>query len=240
MDMTSAERRERYEEIRRQWPDLFINRPDAAFTILFEPGQVSVAEAEEKHRLAAKGLPRSWGCTGVVHEDQYMIVLRDAVRRPDGSLGTYARTMPASGAAGAAVLPLCAGNIVLVRHFRHATRAWHLEIPRGFGEPGVSAADQARRELREEIGAEISNLTDLGAFHSNTGTATDRVYLFIAELSAIGEPQGSEGISSIQTRPPDQVAEDIHSGDINDSFTIGAFTRAWLRGLLPGLPSFAR
>lgn len=238
--MTSAERRARYEEIRRQWPDLFTNLPDAAFTILFDPEQVSAAEADESNRLATKGLPRSWGGTGVVHEDQYMIVLRDAVRRPDGSLGTYARTMPASGAAGAAVLPLIAGNIVLVRHFRHATRAWHLEIPRGFGEPGVSAADQARRELHEEIGAEISDLTDLGAFHSNTGSATDCVGLFFAELSAIGEPEAGEGISSIQTWPPDKVAGKIQSGEINDSFTIGAFTRAWLRGLLPGLPRLPR
>ena len=125
---------------------------------------------------------------------------------------------------------------MLLRHFRHATRDWHLEIPRGFGEPGVSAADQARQELREEIGAEVSKLVELGVFHSNTGTAADRVYLFLAELHTMGEPQVSEGISSIQTRPPGEVAEEILSCAISDSFTIGAFTRAWLRGLLPGLP----
>jgi hypothetical protein len=40
-----------------------------------------------------------------------------------------------------------------------------------------------------------------------------------------------------------EVAQLIHGdeadgflGTITDSFTIGAFTRAWLRGLLPGLP----
>jgi ADP-ribose pyrophosphatase len=235
--MTTVEPRERYEEIRRQWPDLFINLPDAAYTILFEPALVVAAEAEEKKRLASRSLPSSWGGTGVVYEDPYTLVLRDAVRRPDGSLGTYARTMPSSGAAGAAVLPLFEGRIVLLRHFRHATRAWHLEIPRGFGEPGVSDADQAQQELREEIEAEVSKLVDLGVFHSNTGTATDRVRLFLAEIHAMGAPQVSEGISSIETLPPGQVAQEILSGGINDSFTIGAFTRAWLRGLLPGLPA---
>jgi ADP-ribose pyrophosphatase len=237
MGMTSVEPRERYEEIRHQWPELFVNLPDAGYTILFEPALVAAAEAEEKERLASRSLPSSWGCTGVVYEDPYTVVLRDAVRRPDGSLGTYARTMPASGAAGAAVLPLFEGRIVLLRHFRHATRAWHLEIPRGFGEPGVSDADQARQELREEIEAEVSKLVDLGIFHSNTGTATDRVRLFLAEIHAMGEPQVSEGISSIETLPSGQVAQEILSGAINDSFTIGAFTRAWLRGLLPGLPA---
>lgn len=234
--MTRVERqRERYEEIRQQWPNLFVNPPGAGYTILFESAEVAAAEAEEKDRLASRNLPGSWGCTGVVYEDPYTIGLRDAVRRPDGSLGTYARTMPASGAAGAAVLPLFDGRVVLLRHFRHATRAWHLEIPRGFGEPGVSAANQARRELREEIGGEVSTLADLGVFHSNTGAAADSVCLFLAELSAIGEPQVSEGISSIQMCPPGQVAEEILSGGINDSFTIGAFARAWLRGLLPDM-----
>jgi ADP-ribose pyrophosphatase len=229
------ERHKRYEEIRHQRPELFANPPGAGYTILFDPALVAAAEAEEKDRLASKNWPRSWGYTGVVFEDPYTIVLRDAVRRAEGSLGTYARTMPASGAAGAAVLPLLEGRIVLLRHFRHATRTWHLEIPRGFGEPGVSAADQARQELREEIGAEVSELVDLGVFHSNTGTATDHACLFLAELSTIGEPQVSEGISSIQTVPSVQVAEEILSGGITDSFTIGAFTRAWLQGLLPGL-----
>ena len=36
---------------------------------------------------------------------------------------------------------------------------------------------------------------------------------------------------------PKRVAEIIRDGEITDSFTIAAFTRAWLRGLLPGLPA---
>jgi ADP-ribose pyrophosphatase len=50
---------------------------------------VREAEAAEEARLALKGLPISWSRTGVVYEDAYMLVVRDAVRRPDGSLGTY-------------------------------------------------------------------------------------------------------------------------------------------------------
>lgn len=233
--MTMVEGRERYEEIRRQWPDLFANPPDAGYTILFDPAAVAAAEAAEKDRLASSNRPSSWGCTGVAYEDAYTIVLRDAVRRPDGSLGTYARTVPARGYAGAAVLPLFEGQIVLLRHARHATRTSHLEIPRGFGELGVSAADQARQELYEEIEAEVSELFDLGIFYSNTGASADCVSLYLAKLSSIGNPQFSEGISGIRISPSAEVAEEIRSGKINDSFTIGAFTRAWLRGLLPGL-----
>jgi ADP-ribose pyrophosphatase len=227
-----------------RWPKLFENLPDARYEILSDPALVSEAESSERSRLHVRKLPESWSRTGVMYEDPYLIVLRDAVRKPDGSLGTYVRTLPASGAAGAAVLPLLDGRIVLVRHFRHATRKWHLEIPRGYGEKGVSAADQARQELREEIEADADSLVHLGAFHTNTGSASDQVELFLAEISAFGSPQVSEGIDAIEIRTPLQVARLIEKNDasdglavITDSFTIGAFTRAWLRGLLPGLPT---
>ena len=188
-------KRQRYESIRSKWPELFINPPGAAYEILFEPSLVNAAEAADAARLTAKGLSESWAETGVVYEDPFTILVRDAVHRPDGSLGTYSRLLPASGAAGAAVLPLLNGEIVLLRHFRHATRAQHLEIPRGFSEPGVSAADQARDELREEIQAETDTLLELGSFHSNTGMASDCVELFLAEIHGLGRPQESEGCS---------------------------------------------
>jgi ADP-ribose pyrophosphatase len=101
----------------------------------------------------------------------------------------------------------------------------------------MSAADQALQELQEEIGAHAENLIDLGSFHSNTGTASDRVELFVAVIKELGKPQTSEGISKLEVYPPSQVAELILSSEITDSFTIAAFTRAWLRGLLQGLPA---
>jgi ADP-ribose pyrophosphatase len=241
--LDGTQHRERYEEAKAQWPQLFENPPDARYEILSDPSLVATAESKEKSRLEARDLPASWSRTGVVYEDPYMLVLRDAVRRPDGSLGTYVRTTPASGAAGVAVLTVLGEKILLLRHFRHATRKWHLEIPRGYGEIGVSAPDQARQELREEIEADADSLVSLGAFHSNTGTAADEVELFLAEIHAVGSPQTAEGIDAIELHTPYQVAHliqgDAMSGPlttITDSFTIGAFTRAWLRGLLPGLP----
>lgn len=240
--MSNSAQRRRYSQIVEKWPELFANLPDSSYQILDSAELVAAAESAEEERLRHGGMPTSWSLTGVVYEDPYLIVLRDAVRRPDGSLGTYVRTMPASGFAGVAVLPLHDGKIVLLRHFRHATRRWHLEIPRGYGEVGVSATDQAAQELREEIEADITSLVHLGLFNSNTGTATDQVDLFLAEIGAPGAPQAAEGISGIEFRTPLQVAQLIR-GDagtsplapITDSFTIGAFTRAWLHGLLPGL-----
>ncbi len=100
----------------------------------------------------------------------------------------------------------------------------------------MTVAEQARLELREEIGAEADRLVELGEFHSNNGIAGDYVELFLAEIHELGDPQTHEGITDIELHEPQHVAELIRTGAISDSFTIGAFTRAWLRGLLPGLP----
>jgi ADP-ribose pyrophosphatase len=230
-----SRRRRRYAVLRTQWPDLFENPEGCPYKILTKRSQIRRAEKEDSRRLAKQGFPRRWRRTGVVHENPYLIVVRDPVRFPAGGLGTYVRVMPASGSAGAAVLPLLNDRIVLVRHFRHATRQEHLEIPRGFGEPGVPPVDLALQELHEEIeGEEAGKPDSLGHFHSNNGIATDCVELFIVELRKYGRPQSSEGIIAIETYRPGEVAEMIRTGTITDSFTIATFTRAWLGGRLPG------
>ena len=63
--------------------------------------------------------------------------------------------------AGVVILPVKDGKILLMHNFRHATRSWQWEIPRGFGEPGVSAEDQARAEVSEEIHAQVSELVQI-------------------------------------------------------------------------------
>jgi ADP-ribose pyrophosphatase len=179
----------------------------------------------------------------VVYEDPYLIVIRDAVRFPaenpggEAHLGTYIRTMPPNGSAGAAALPFTGEKILLLRHFRHATRSTHLEIPRGFAEPGMSSSDLALKELEEEIKAEVDSLVELGQLHSNTGIAVDCVELFLARIRQFGRPQASEGIIGVELYTPLEIAELIRRSQITDSFTIAAFTRAWLANLLPGITS---
>jgi ADP-ribose pyrophosphatase len=227
----------RYAALRRQWPELFNNPQPAPYEIVTKRSEIRKAQANEGSRLAKKDLPRRWRRVGVVHENPYLIIVRDPVRFPTGKLGTYIRVIPASGSAGAAVLPLLHEQVVLVRHFRHATRLESLEIPRGFGEPGVSPISQALKELHEEIeGEEVGKPVSLGELHSNNGIATDCVELFIVEISKFGRPQISEGITGIETYHPTEVADLIRAGKITDSFTIATFTRAWLAGGLPGLP----
>ena len=124
-------------------------------------------------------------------------------------------------------------NVILLRHFRHATRSDHLEIPRGFGEPGATAEQQAYRELSEETGSAADELISLGGIYPNTGSSADLVELFFARVHQIGEPQTAEGIADLELIKAADLAQMIAGERITDAFTIAAWARASLRGLLP-------
>lgn len=202
-----------YEDLRRDHPELFATADDAA--IRLDPGG------------AREGL------LGVIYADQYLVLLREPVVFADGRPGTYLRLLEQPlGVRGVAVLPRHGDRIVLLRHFRHATRRDHLEIPRGYGCVGVNAEDSARRELLEEIGGRARQLFPLGALTWNSGLSNGAADLFFAELNEIGQPERAEGVMDILLLEPRRVEEMIASGEIADSFTLGAWARARLRGLV--------
>ena len=221
-----------YEELWHRRPELFRDGGPGSYEVLLDADDVARAEQAEARLLAGAGQPTEWARTGVVYEDQYVLLVRDAVRFPSGRLGTYIRAVAPDDSPGVAVLPLLAGDVVLIEHFRHATRQWHLEIPRGFGEPEHDAASNARKELREEIGAEATELVALGSLHPDTGFSADRVELFLARLDALGSVDGEEAIARARIISPAAVRGLIRSGELTDSFTIAAYLQAHLRGLL--------
>lgn len=210
-------------------PEQFVNPPEGGFTILMDEAEIREAEATVAQRLKAKGLPAEWAQVGIVYQDQYGMILRDAVRFPGGALGTYIRFISgADGATTTIILPFYQGQVLLVRRFRHATRTWHLEIPRGFGTRDLSAEDNARSELAKEIGASISRLDSLGLL----STGPESVELFSAEVMSYREPNAHEGITEIVSVTISELERLIREGQITEAFTIMAYTQAKLQGLL--------
>jgi ADP-ribose pyrophosphatase len=231
--MEEDARRSLYRDIRQGRPELFVNPEGAPIEVLLDPSEVAEAERTVAADLAEGGLPTGWSATGVVYQDPYLMLLRDAVRMPFG-LSTYVRAINAGNATGVVILPRFRDEVVLVRHFRHATRQWHLELPRGFGTPGSDVRDDARRELEEEIGVPPAKLESLGVIYPDTGMSATPVELFHAEIADPPRAAGAdEGIVGVRLVTAAELAALIEDGTITDGFTIAAFTRAWLRGLLP-------
>lgn len=229
----AAPGREAYLDLVRRRPELFENPPLGGYTILLDEAQIREVEAAASRRLEARGLPPGWSRVGIVYEDQYLLILRDAVRFPDGYLSTYIRVLSREGGAmGVAVLALHEGETLLVRHFRHATRRFHLEIPRGLAEPQSSLEERARIELMEEIQAQVTGVEPLGQLHVDTGLNGHVVELFCATVSSFGRTEEHEAISEVIRVTVPELERLISTGEITDSFTIAAYTRAKLRKLL--------
>ncbi len=223
-----------YRKLHSEHPDLFTNH-DAAFRIISDEDRIRAWQEKRRTELAAEQLPPSWADIGIILDDPYILMMRDLVAFPDGSVDGYLRFVNRSslaGNAGVVILPVKDGEILLLHHFRHATRRWHLEFPRGFGESHLSPADSARREIEEEIGGDIEELQELGLMHSDTGMAGHSVHIYLARLRATGSPQTQEGIDAYRWLTVDALEECIRTGDITDAFTITAYARAKLANML--------
>lgn len=213
-------------------PALFANPPEGGYTIILDETEIHKVEAETAEKLKAGWLPAEWAKVGIVYRDQYLLLLRDAVCFPDGSVGTYIRFVDLwPDVPGVVILPVYQGQILLIRHFRHATRTWHIEIPRGFGIEG-STEENARRELEEEIGGIASRLVSLGLIHPDTGMSSQRVALFYADVASHGQPEVKEAITEILPTPVPEFERMIREDEITDSFTLAAYARAKVCGLL--------
>lgn len=229
-DPTAESRIAEYLTFARERPELF-GPADAGVKILLDPGDIRAVEAATVANLRRRGLPVSGAEIGIISHDPYVWILRDAVEFPDGDRRPYTRVINRVGN-GAATLALYEGRVVLTRQFRHALRRWSLEIPRGAIEPGETPEQTATAELREEIGGEVRDLVAMGFLNGSTHLHANGTYLFFAHLTRVGAPQLAEAITSVEQVTVAEFERMIAASEITDSFTLGAFSHARLRGLI--------
>jgi 8-oxo-dGTP pyrophosphatase MutT (NUDIX family) len=120
-----------------------------------------------------------------LYGDEFAEVWLDEVSRPDGGPGRRAtmRMKP-----GVAVLALDEeGFAHLVRTFRYAVGKECVEAVQGGSEEGEEPEESARRELKEELGIEAEELTDLGLVDAVTSQVSAPARIFLARRLKFGE-----------------------------------------------------
>ena len=145
--------------------------------ILLHPTLIEETEIIALERLLANGINREraieWSRVGIIAEDQYLYWIRDAVLFPSGKKGTYDRILwktSLSASPGVAIFPYLAdGKILLNLNYRHATRSWELELPRGTIQDGETIRSAACRELLEETGHHTADCLLLGSMAVDSG-----------------------------------------------------------------------
>lgn len=226
-----------YIKLIEEHPELFRNKEKGTIKIITNPLKIQEEESKIKKELRRKNLPESYGDIGILVEDPYFLIVRDLVEFPNGRMGGYMRfinTASLEGGPAVAILPAYKGKIILLRNFRHATRNWELEIPRGFGEKGISGEDNARKELFEETGLNAYKLTQLGLLHTDTAVRSSHVFLFYAEVKELSKSilETDEVISGKIFLNQTEFEDMIKQGNITDAFTISAYSMAKLWGLI--------
>lgn len=164
----------------------------------FKNGEIEIVTDPSAMRRIEEKLGRD---VGVVALDRYWLWLNDACIFPNGSEGVYGRILwtrqMQQEYAGVAVLPILpTGQVVLNCNFRHATRSWELELPRGLIEKGEMPAQAAIREAKEETGMDLDKLHFLGMINPDSGIFACTIPLFAAEVISQGtiEKESSEAI----------------------------------------------
>jgi ADP-ribose pyrophosphatase len=151
---------------------------------------------------------------------------RDLVRAPNG---TELELEMVRHPGAAAVVPLLSQEdaadptVLLLRQYRYAAEGMLWEIPAGVLEAGESPEACARRELREETGAEADRYEHLTSILTTPGFTDELIHLFLATGIRPGpaRPNADELIEP-QPRPLSEALGMIRDGQIRDAKTIVA------------------
>src|SRR5262249_20794983 len=108
-----------------------------------------------------------------------------------------------------------AGDVTLVRQYRHAAGGFIWEIPAGTLDAGEDAPACAARELREEAGLVAAELVHLGSILTAPGFCDERIHLFLARgLTAGAQALDDDEVLSVTRVALAQALNMIRSGEI--------------------------
>ena len=159
-----------------------------------------------------------------VYNGRIIRVRNDEVLLPDGQHGLR-EVVEHPGGVG--ILALDGDDVLLVRQYRYAFSRVLTEIPAGKREPGEEPSVTARRELKEEIGAEAEKWTELGALIASPGCYGETLYLYLAQELTFGATHPDEDeFLDVLRMPFDQAVEQCMRGELTDAKTVAALLKA--------------
>lgn len=205
----SESSREKYLELVKHYPNFIDYQGD------FSQGEIQIILDPQEMASIEQSTSREMG---VIMEDRYWLWVNDACIFPNGNKGVYGRILwrkSLEACPGVVVMPVLPdGKIVLNCNFRHATRSWEIELPRGLINPGEEIGDAARRETMEETGMLVDYLTLLGKMSPDTGLTNSVIPIFMAKVieKRVSSPEDSEAIAGILALTVQEIKEAFVKG----------------------------
>lgn len=161
----------------------------------------------------------------------FLHVVRDHVRLPDGSAATREYVLHPGAVAVLALLD--DGRIVLERQWRHPLGKVFLELPAGKLDAGEGSLACAKRELQEETGYTAREWAFAGTLHPLIAYSDEHIDLWFARGLTLGERKLDAGeFLDVEAATPEQYLAWCRDGTISDAKSLmGAL---WLQNVLSG------
>jgi ADP-ribose pyrophosphatase len=152
----------------------------------------------------------------------FSVVVESITTRKGGKMDVEIVRHPGS----VVLIPITdAGQIVLVRQYRHSIGRDAWELPAGTLKPNEEPSSAAERECHEEIGLIPSTLERLGAFYPTPGYCDEEMNFYKA--TGLREPRAGEHAEQDedediekQAFSVDQIRSMIRRGEIIDLKTV--------------------
>jgi 8-oxo-dGTP pyrophosphatase MutT (NUDIX family) len=160
-----------------------------------------------------------------LYADDFAEVWVDDVSRPDGE---PARRVTMRMKEGVAVLALDEeGFAHLVRTFRYAVGKQCVEVVQGGAEEGEQPEASARRELKEELGIEAEEWTDLGLIDAITSQVYSPARVFLARGLTFGESdtESTESLEPVKVKL-DEAVRMVMDGEITQGISCALILKA--------------
>lgn len=192
-----------YQQLMKKRPEYFQNSEEPGSIFIYTDLD-KIAEVEQKCHTSV----------GIMYQDQYIYLLKDAVRHPNGKDGTYM-------------------EILLLSHYHHASRKTYLELPRGFAEEGLTEEENVRKEVLEETGYQITRMEYLGNLAGDTGMTGGEIKAYAVYLGGqMGTQDEKESVCGIRMVHVSEIQGMIRRGEITEGYTLSVFALAQAIGII--------
>ena len=166
-----------------------------------------------------------------VYKGNFLHILRDSVRLPDGKQAT--REYVVHPGAVVVIAWLDDGRVVLERQHRYPVGRVMVEFPAGKLDAGENPQFCGQRELLEETGYSETHWAYAGPMHLAIAYSDEVLHIYFAKGLTLGERKLDDGESlDVFTATPEELLTMCGQGLVTDAKTLTC--TLWLQNVLSG------
>jgi ADP-ribose pyrophosphatase len=130
---------------------------------------------------------KKWKCinTELVFDSKYLKLRKDSILFPSGKKGDWIYWDSRDSVMVVAMTD--EKQVVILRQYRYLVGEEVVELPSGGMQERESQENAAKREFKEETGAECNNLVKLGSFYETFGQLNRQIHIFFSPSVKIDE-----------------------------------------------------